>query len=789
MAALLYRLGKASYRRWPVVLLIWVLALGGVGVVAATMSQPTSDQFSIPGIPSEEATELQQELFPGASSAIDEASVSIVVAAPDGETLAAEPFATRVADLIAALEQVPQMPDEPLAGPVEASAVLEQQLVELAVAQATAAGGDDAAVSAARETAETNAAALSPLSPDGRVGTIDFAFDVETTTDVEASTRDQVLELIGEARGEGLQVEVTGAGMEGSPGGDEGGVPSAELIGLGIALVVLAFTFGSMVAAGLPILTAGLGVGLGVAGITAMTAFVELDSSTPLLATMIGLGVGIDYALFILARYRSELEHTDDRAEAVGIAVGTAGSAVVFAGLTVVIALAALNLTGIPFLAAMGWGAAATVVIAVFVALTLVPAVLGVLKSKSFALQFRRYVPQRDEFGKVLNNGVRWARLVGRAPLTVAVVVVAALGALAIPTSDLHLAFPSDSTAPTDTTERKAADLVNDAFGEGRLAPMLTVIDGRDVSEQDRASAYQAVAAWASEHDGVANAQLAGMNEDGTGALVLITPEYGPDDEATEALLSDLRATQSDIETSTGTTVGITGLTAIQTDVSERLSDALPLYLTVVIGLAFIILMLVFRSILVPLTATLGFLLSVMATLGATVAVFQQGTFGLFDEQPIISFIPIFLIGLVFGLAMDYQVFLVTRIREAHVHGASFREAVVDGFRNSARVVTAAALIMISVFAGFIFMDEPILQAMGFALACAVFFDAFVVRMCLIPALMYLMGERAWWLPRWLDRILPNVDVEGRSLERHQIAEDHTTPDQDPDALAASAAR
>ncbi|WP_436701940.1 MMPL family transporter [Nocardioides sp. BYT-33-1] len=770
MASLLYRLGKTAYRRWPLVLVAWLLALAGVGAVAATMSQPMTDQFSIPGIPSEKATDLQQELFPGSGSAIDEASVSIVVAAPEGEKLADEPYAGRVATLLEDLKTVPQMPRDGPVGPVEEAASMEEQIVGMAVEQAEQSGGD---VDAARAAAEKNVAAVAPLSADGRVGTIDFAFDVKTVTDVEPETREAVLDAIDEARGDGLQVEVTGSGMEAGPGGDEG-LPVAELAGVGIALIVLAFTFGSLVAAGLPVLTAGLGVGLGVTGITAMTAFVELDSSTPLLATMIGLGVGIDYALFILARYRTELDHTEDREHAVGIAVGTAGSAVVFAGLTVVIALAALSLTGIPFLAAMGWGAAATVIIAVLVALTLVPAVLGILKSKAFAGRFRRYTPQRDESGKVLNNGVRWARLVGRAPWAFAAVVVVALGALAIPASNMHLAFPSDSTAPTDTTQRKAADLVNDAFGEGRLAPMLTVIDGRDIPADQRPAAYQQIVAWANGHDGVTNAQLGGMNEDGTGALMLITPTHGPDDTATEDLLDDLRNTTDEIEEATGATIGITGLTAIQTDVSQRLADALPLYLGVVIGLAFLILMLVFRSILVPLTATLGFLLSVMATLGATVAVFQEGTFGLFDGQPIISFIPIFLIGLVFGLAMDYQVFLVTRIREAYVHGASAREAVVDGFRNSARVVTAAALIMISVFGGFMFMPEPILQSMGFALAVAVFLDAFVIRMCLIPALMYLMGDKAWWLPTWLDRLLPNIDVEGESLDRPHLADHYT---------------
>ena len=275
---------------------------------------------------------------------------------------------------------------------------------------------------------------------------------------------------------------------------------SSELIGIAIALIVLLLTFGSFVAAGLPILTAVFGIVLGLTGITAMTAFMDVSSSTTILATMIGLAVGIDYTLFILARYRTELHHTDDREEAVGIAVGTAGSAVVFAGLTVLIALSALSVVGIPFLTAMGLAAAATVLIAVLVALTLLPAILGLLKSKAFGGSFRRYQPKRDEDGRILNNGVRWARFVGKRPVALALLVVVGLGALAIPLKDLHLAFPTDSTASTDTTQRKASDLITDAFGAGRLGPLLAVVDGRDVEDDDaRGDAFQDVADWAGQ--------------------------------------------------------------------------------------------------------------------------------------------------------------------------------------------------------------------------------------------------------------------------------------------------
>ena len=348
-----------------------------------------------------------------------------------------------------------------------------------------------------------------------------------------------------QARQDGLQVEANGSGLQAQQAGG-----ASELIGVGIALVVLVLTFGSLVAAGLPLLTALVGVGIGTLSISAMTAFTDISSSTTGLATMIGLAVGIDYALFILARYRSELDVLGEerRAEAVGRAVGTAGSAVTFAGLTVIIALAALAVVRIPFMTAMGLGAAATVTVAVLVALTLLPALLGLFKSKAFAGRVRRYVPRRDDDGRVLNNGVRWARLVGRAPVITLLVVVAALGALAIPVKGLHLALPSDSTASSDTTARKAADLVTGSFGPGRQAPLLVVVDGRGIAAEDRGAAYGQVTAWASGLDDVANAQVVATNADEPGVQIMVTPQSAGDDARTEDLLTTMRDGQSEIE-------------------------------------------------------------------------------------------------------------------------------------------------------------------------------------------------------------------------------------------------
>ena len=755
MATFLYRLGRTAYRRWPSFLATWLVALVTIGGVATTISKPMIDKFSIPGIPSEQAQQLQQELFPQTGDAFDQATVTVVIAAPQGEKLSDPTNAAKVDDLIAHLKELPQMPQAgtpgaaQLVSPVAAAAGQREQMLTAATEQGTPPAQ-----------AEANAAALSPLSTDGRIGTITWSFDVKTVTDVEPATQDAVLAALGTARDQGLTAEVNGAGMQSftPPGG------TSELIGIAIAALVLILTFGSLVAAGLPIFTALIGVGIGSLLVIAATAFWDLGTMTPTLATMLGLAVGIDYALFILSRYRSELRHTDDRAEAAGRALGTAGSAVVFAGLTVIIALAALALVKIPFLTAMGLAAAATVLVSVLIALTLTPAILGMLKGKAFAGRIRK---QKNDGGDVVNNGVRWARFIGRAPALVAVLAIVVLGALAMPIKDLHLALPSDSTSPIETTQRKAADRTTDAFGAGRQGPLVLVVDGREISDpKQRPGAYGDVVQWAARQTDVANAQIIGMNEDSSGAQVLITPKSGPDDQATLTLLDDLRQSSAGIERQTGTTVGVTGLTAIQTDVSEKLQSALVPYLAVVIGLAFILLMIVFRSILVPLTATLGFLLSVLATLGTTILVFQEGVGGLFEGAPLMSFMPILVIGIVFGLAMDYQVFLVTRMREAFVHGETAREAIVDGFRHGARVVAAAAAIMISVFSAFILQDQPLIQSIGFALAAAVFFDAVIVRMTLIPALMYLMGDKAWWLPRWLDRLLPQVDVEGEKLGR-----------------------
>lgn len=761
MAHALYRLGRLAHRRWPAFLVGWLVVLIAIGGAAATMSQPMSDKFTIPGIPSEQAQSLQKELFPGAEDPLDTPSATVVVVAPEGEELSDPANAKKVEDLLAELRDAPQTGDDKqFVNPVAAAQGQEQQVLKAAEEN-----GMPEAV------AKENADALSPLSEDGRAGLIQWTFDADSLADVEPSSQEDVRNAVERAERSGLTAEASGPGMQGMP---EMGATS-ELIGIAVALLVLVMTFGSLVAAGLPILTALVGVGTGIMGVSAATYFFDLGTTTPILATMLGLAVGIDYALFILSRYRTELRHTTDREHAMGLALGRAGSAVVFAGLTVIIALAALAVVNIPFLTAMGLAAAGTVLVAVLVALTLLPAVLGALGRRAFTGQIRKDKAV-DEGQHIDNGGTRWAKAIGARPVLALLVTVLALGALAVPAKDLHLALPSDSTAAEGTPERESADLLAEHFGEGQESRMVVVIDGRDVDPRQAGAAFGEVTEWASGLDGVANAQIVGTNDEGTGAQLMITPTTAASDAATEDLLHEIRDGLPAQEEATGTTMGVTGLNAIQVDVSEKLQDSLAPYLAVVVGLAFVLLMLVFRSILVPLTATVGFVLSTLATLGATVLVFQEGALGLVDGAPLVSFLPILMIGIVFGLAMDYQVFLVTRMREAYIHGDTAREAVVDGFRHGARVVSAAALIMISVFAAFMLQPDNLIKSMGFALAVAVLLDAFVVRMILIPALMYLMGDKAWAMPKWLDRVLPNVDVEGEALTKNTSAADVEEP-------------
>jgi len=725
VAPFLYRLGRLSFRRRALVAAVWAAILMALGAGALTLSGSLSDSVTIPGTESQQAIDRLAEHFPQASAGGGTARV--VIAAPDGQKITDPAGQAAVESVVQKLKSAPKV--AAVVDPFQAKS----------------------------------------LSPDGRVALAQVSYQVKGFE--LADTDRQALLASGEhAKQLGFQVEYGGDAVQGVPA-----TGATEGLGVAVAAVVLIITFGSLLAAGIPLLTALVGVGVGMAGIMLASGAMELNSNTPVLALMIGLAVGIDYALFIVSRYRHELAEGREPEEAAGRAVGTAGSAVVFAGLTVIIALAGLTVIGIPFLGQMGVAAAITVAIAVLIALTLLPAILGFAGAR---VANNRIRIRRRANGP--SHGERWARFVARHRVPVLLAALVGLAVVAVPALSMQLGLPNDSTAAPDSTQRKAYDLVSKSFGEGANGPLLIVVDtGPD---KNPAAAKQA-ASDISKLPDVAAVTPPQANPSGDTALLTVIPKSGPSSTQTENLVSAIRAQSAPLQETTGGSLAVTGQTAANIDVSQKLSDAMLPYLALIVGLAFVLLMLVFRSVVVPLKATLGFLGSVVATFGAVVAVFQRGwltdLLGVASTGPIMSMLPILLIGVLFGLAMDYQVFLVTRMREEHVHGADPQEAMVTGFRHGSRVVVAAALIMISVFAGFVLAESTLIQSIGFALAFGVLVDAFVIRMTIVPAVMSLLGRGAWWLPKWLDRILPNVDVEGEGLVRELGA-----PDDDERELA-----
>ncbi|MET8585101.1 MMPL family transporter [Streptomyces collinus] len=749
MATFLYKIGRLAFRRRHFVALIWVALLTLAGVGAASAPAAGNSSFSIPGTEAQKAFDLLEQRFPGMSA--DGATARVVFKAPSGEKMTAKANKATVRETVKELRSGSEVTS--VADPYTAHAV----------------------------------------SKDGTIAYASVKYEV-SGMELQDASRDALKAAAQDARDAGLTVEVGGDALTAAP---ETG--SSEIIGIAVAAVVLVITFGSLLAAGFPLLTALIGVGIGVSTITALASALDLGTTTSTLASMIGLAVGIDYALFIVSRYRSELAEGREREEAAGRAVGTAGSAVVFAGLTVLIALVGLSVVNIPMLTKMGVAAAGTVAIAVLIALTLIPALLGYAGrrikptgEKSRLLGGGRKAKAGKPGGHGShgrqtrpNMGTRWASFVVRRPVAVLLLGVIGLGAAAVPAASLELGLPDDGAQPTSTTQRRAYDLLSEGFGPGFNGPLMVVVDAKDSAHPK--AAFTEVGDEIKGLKDVVTVTPAVPNKAGDTATITVVPNSKPSSTTTEDLVHAIRGKGADITAATDAKVLVTGSTAMNIDVSQRLNDALLPYLALVVGLAFLLLIVVFRSVLVPLKAALGFLLSVMAALGAVVAVFQWGWLsGLMNVEqtgPVMSMMPIFMVGVVFGLAMDYEVFLVTRMREAYVHGEKPSQAVVTGFRHGARVVTAAAVIMIAVFSGFIGSSESMIKMIGFGLAVAVFFDAFIVRMAIVPAVLALLGRRAWWLPRWLDRALPNVDVEGEGL---RTAEDrHADPDGERELVRA----
>ncbi|MDQ1124562.1 MMPL family transporter [Microbacterium trichothecenolyticum] len=760
MSTFLYTLGRWSFRHpWRVLsawLLILVLAGGGVALLA----KGTDNTFTIPGTESQAGLEMLERTFPQVSGA----SAEIIVVAADGASVRDQAYQDAVetaTDDISKLDFV--------------AAVTDPYDTRIA-------GG---------------------IADDDRAAIVRIQFSGEAT-EVPTATEEGLREAastLGAALPSGSQA-VLGGQLFAT---EIPGASLTEALGVLIAALVLMVTFRSFLVAGMPLATAILGVALSIGLIFIATGFATVSSTTPLLAVMLGLAVGIDYALFIVSRHQDQTRAGMDPEESTARAVGTAGSAVVFAGITVLIALIGLGFAGIPFLTTMGIAASVAVAIAVCVGLTLTPAFLGFAGDRVVGWGFTRTKkPSRRRRGtsaaedaaavadaaaererrasaapaRTERNGPagRWVGLVTRHPVVTTVAVIGLLGVTAIPAASLALTLPNAGQLPEGDEARTAYELTDQYFGPGANGPL--IMTGTIVTSNDPLTLMTDIGDEIAKIPGVAEVALATPNETADTGIVQIVPETAPDDPRTADLVRELRAQEDRLFEQFGVRLLVTGYTAVTIDISDQLGAALLPFGLFVVGLSLVLLMIVFRSIWVPLTAAGGYLLSVAASFGVVAAVFEWGWFAdalhVAKVGPIISFMPIVVMGVLFGLAMDYQVFLVSRMREDYVHadreGRTPREvalgAVRSGFVGSARVVVAAAVIMFAVFVAFVPEGDSSLKPIALGLAVGVAVDAFLVRMTLVPAVLALLGAKAWWMPRWLDRLLPKLDVEGEAVER-----------------------
>ena len=779
MSTFLYRLGRGCYGRpWPVIV-GWLLVLAAVTAALVVNGVKVTSEMKIDNTDSQLVLDRVVKELPEASGG----QASVVFTVPDGQRLdTPERMAAiaRTVQRVYALKQVVNPAD-----------------LADAQAQPGAPGPEQPAAEpgAPGEKTPTQPGAEPPpyqplvvggtpvpgvlVSTQAPVALFQFQFTVPSTslTHEEVSA---VLDVVEEA-GDGTGLRVLPSD---SLKAIEIPVGSAEVAGLAVAAVVLVLTLGSLVAAGLPLITALVGVWIGVGTAFALSTSVEMNNATPMLALMVGLAVGIDYALFVVNRQRRLIiDRGLEAREAAGRAVGTAGSAVFFAGLTVLVALVALTVIGISLLTTMALVAASTVLLAVLVALTLLPALLGLIGERIVSTKTRqkRQAKSEEESHSVADH---WAKAMVRFRWPVILGVVAVLGLGAVPAASMDLGLPTGATANTDTAARQSYEAITRGFGEGFNGPLLVTVESASGAAVDPQT-LGAVTQLLQQRNDVVAAVPVGTSKDGAMAVLSVIPTSGPDDDATADLVQALRAPSSSIAQEYDVVVGVTGFTAIGIDMSDRLAEVVPVYLAIIVGLSLLILLVVFRSIVVPIQATVGFLLSILATFGVTTAVFSWGwagwLVGIDTGGPLMSFIPVIVTGILYGLAMDYQVFLVSSMRESYVHGYHGPASVVHGFDQASRVVVAAAVIMVSVFAGFIFTHDVMIKQMGFALAIGILIDAFLVRITLTPALMALFGDKAWWLPRWLDRILPDLDVEGdrllQMLTRREDGEQSPRPD------------
>ncbi|GAA4739483.1 MMPL family transporter [Nocardioides endophyticus] len=725
MARLLQRLGLFSARSRKSVIAVWALLLIALGVITMSFSQFSDETSTIPGTESSQALETLEEKFPGAPEPLHGGTLQLVLQAPDDGEITGAADAAAARDLIAEVATVEGV--TAVSNPFDP--------------------GDPY------------------ISPDG--STAIATVDVETGS--EAALEEVQAQVREVADGSpALTAQVGGSMVDTSP--KVFGL--AEVIAAGVAFLVLLLAYGSLVAAGANMLMALIGVGVGLLGVLAASAFSPIQTTTPILALMLGLAVGIDYVLFIITRFRAELRKGRSVTEAIEVSSGTAGSSVVFAGATVVIALAGLSVVGISFLTEMGLAAAGAVSVAVLMALTLTPALLAVLgrrllpkTERATTLREPASTDNSKLTGPVSSERItlleRWGSVVVRRPVACLTVALIGLAVIAVPALALKSALSVPGGDDPEGPERAAYQTVAEEFGPGAQSPLVVLAESDSVR-----SAIPAVLSMLEDTDGVVSVATPQVSSDGSAALFTVIADTDPLDAATTDLVSEIRDRGAALDgNAAGVDVRVTGQTAVDLDTNQKLSEAFVVYGLLVSALAVVLLIFLFRSILVPLVAALGFVFSLAGALGASVAVFQWGWFDFLvnapQGDPISSLIPILLTGILFGLAMDYQVFLVSRMHEAHLRGLPPKEAVLDGFSHSAGVVVAAAAIMTAVFAGFGLSASPIVASIGLGLAVGVLLDAFVVRLVIVPATLSLLGDKAWWVPTWLDRLLPHIHLEG----------------------------
>lgn len=720
MAKYLYKLGQWSIHHAKAVIISAIaLFLVMAGLVLGFWFEFDED-LSIPGTSSQDTIEMLKEDFPEMGNA--GGFINIVFKAPEGKTLLD-------ADVQATMNEV-------------VSEVQTDEAVEVI------------------------------YTPDMLMNynqdqTIAFAMVVYDTVaiDVAKESIEHVKETIKISEDAGIQTELSGD-VEVNPFKMEF---ITEVLGVLAAFIILFFTFGSLIVAGMPIMTAGIGLCIGLLGVVFATNFTSISTVCLSLAAMLGLAVGIDYGLFILSRFRQEYAKGYSIPQAIAIANGTAGSAVVFAGLTVVIALVGLAIPKIPFLSMMGFTAAVCVFLAIVVAITVVPAVISVLGERVVPPVERKKtlgekIADRVKLSGKFMNG--WVKLIDKFPVLVALVGSILLAVISIPFFHMELGLPDDGVYGEDREERQAYDLLKEAYGEGYHAQLVVVAKATEANGEIVTKLEQ-LQQDISAMDHVNYIANVVPKETGDMAVIQLYPTTGPNDLETKELVNEIRNASNEYEKD-GIELFVTGTTAMNIDISDKLSEALPTFAMLIIGLAFVLFVVVFRSLLVPLKAVLGFVLSLGATLGFVTWVIQDGNyyevFGFSTSGPVLNFLPIIVVGILFGLAMDYEMFLVSRMREEYTHSGNARKAVLAGLRDSGGVVVAAGLIMIAVFTGFMMASDPMVKVMGMALAFGVLFDAFIVRMMIVPAVMILMGKAAWYMPKWLDKILPNIDVEGEAI-------------------------